>query len=43
MIPIVGAIVNAVHHATQKRFYDLPLTPSKILAALDAPPNGDKA
>ena len=34
MIPVVGAIVNAVHHATGARFYDLPLTPAKILAAL---------
>ncbi|HJU39803.1 MAG TPA: molybdopterin cofactor-binding domain-containing protein [Tahibacter sp.] len=35
MIPVVGAIVNAVHHATGQRFYDLPLTPGKVLAAID--------
>jgi CO/xanthine dehydrogenase Mo-binding subunit len=43
MIPVVAAIVNAVHHATGRRFYDLPLTPSKILAALDANAPGAKA
>ncbi|HVJ61147.1 MAG TPA: molybdopterin cofactor-binding domain-containing protein [Tahibacter sp.] len=43
MIPIVGAIVNAVHHATGTRFYELPLTPSTILAALDANAPGAKA
>ncbi|HEX5842034.1 MAG TPA: xanthine dehydrogenase family protein molybdopterin-binding subunit [Pseudomonas sp.] len=34
MIPVVGAIVNAVAHATGKRFHDLPLTPARIKEAL---------
>jgi CO/xanthine dehydrogenase Mo-binding subunit len=31
MIPIVPAIANAIHHATGQRFYDLPVTPEKIM------------
>lgn len=34
MIPIVGAIVNGIHQAIGKRFYDLPVTPQKIREAL---------
>ncbi len=34
MIPIVAAIVNGLHHAIGKRFYDLPVTPQKIREAL---------
>ncbi|GAB2905277.1 molybdopterin-dependent oxidoreductase [Paralcaligenes sp. KSB-10] len=34
MIPIVGAIVNGVAHATGHRFNTLPLTPEKIQEAL---------
>jgi len=34
MIPVVGAIVNAVAHATGKRFRELPLTPARIKEAL---------
>ena len=34
MIPIVAAISNAVTHAVGKRFYELPITPEKIKAAL---------
>ena len=34
MIPVVGAIVNAVAHATGKRLRDLPLTPARIKEAL---------
>lgn len=34
MIPIVGAIVNALAHATGHRFTDLPVTPEKLRAAL---------
>jgi len=30
MIPIVPAIVNAIHHATGQRFYQLPVTAEKI-------------
>ncbi|HEX7748089.1 MAG TPA: molybdopterin cofactor-binding domain-containing protein [Bordetella sp.] len=34
MIPVVGAIVNAIAHATGHRFKDLPVTPEKIQEAL---------
>ncbi len=34
IIPIVPAIVNAVAHATGKRFYELPITAEKIKGAL---------
>ena len=34
MIPIVPAIANAIAHAIGKRFYELPITPEKILKAL---------
>lgn len=30
MIPVVPAIVNAIHHATGLRFYDLPVSAEKI-------------
>ena len=33
---ILGAIANAVTRATGVRMTDLPLTPPKILAAIDA-------
>jgi CO/xanthine dehydrogenase Mo-binding subunit len=34
MIPVVGAIVNAIAHAIGHRFKDLPVTPSNIQEAL---------
>jgi CO/xanthine dehydrogenase Mo-binding subunit len=34
MIAVVPAIANAVHHAIGVRFYDFPITPDKIKAAL---------
>ncbi len=34
MIPVVGAIANAVAHATGKRVRDLPITPARIKEAL---------
>ena len=33
--PVTGAIANAVYNATGVRFYDLPMTPEKIQAALN--------
>lgn len=35
MIPVVGAIVNAIAHATGKRFRDLPVSPARIKEALN--------
>jgi CO/xanthine dehydrogenase Mo-binding subunit len=34
MIPVVGAIVNALAHATGHRFTELPVTPEKIMEVL---------
>ncbi len=34
MIAVIPAIANAVAHAIDKRFYDLPITPEKIREAL---------
>ena len=34
MIAVVPAIANAIAHATGKRFYELPITPDKILKAV---------
>lgn len=35
MIPVVGAIVNAIAHATGKRFRELPVSPARIKEALN--------
>jgi len=34
MNPAVGAILNAVYNAIGIRFYELPVTPDKVIAAL---------
>ena len=36
IIPTAVAVVNAVYDAIGIRFYDLPITPEKVLAALEA-------
>ena len=33
-IPVSAAIANAMHHATGVRFYDSPMRPERVLAAL---------
>jgi len=35
MNPVAGAIANAIYNAIGVRFYELPITPSKILKALE--------
>jgi CO/xanthine dehydrogenase Mo-binding subunit len=35
ILPIASAIANAVHDAVGVRITDLPMTPEKVLAALD--------
>jgi len=35
LVPGLAAVRNAVHNATGIRFNDLPLSPPRILAALD--------
>jgi xanthine dehydrogenase molybdenum-binding subunit len=32
--PVAGAYANAIHNATGVRFYELPITPEKVLAGL---------
>jgi CO/xanthine dehydrogenase Mo-binding subunit len=34
IVPVVGAIANAVFNATGKRIKEIPLTPDKILRSL---------
>lgn len=36
IVPPMGAIANAIHSATGKRLTSLPMSPPKVLAALDA-------
>jgi CO/xanthine dehydrogenase Mo-binding subunit len=35
IIPTAGAIANAVYNATGKRIMGLPMTPDRVLAALE--------
>jgi CO/xanthine dehydrogenase Mo-binding subunit len=35
LAPVAAAVVNAVHHAVGVRITDLPITPDKVLAALE--------
>ena len=39
IIPPLGAVANAIHDATQIRFYQQPINPQKILTALTNQPN----
>jgi xanthine dehydrogenase molybdenum-binding subunit len=32
--PVAGAIANAIHNALGIRFFELPITPSKVIKAL---------
>jgi xanthine dehydrogenase YagR molybdenum-binding subunit len=42
-VPTAGAIANAVFHATGARVRQIPMTPARVLAALDAAaPKGGK-
>ena len=36
LVPPLAAITNAVSHAIGKRLYELPMSPPKVLAAIDA-------
>jgi len=35
LVPVMAAVANAVHNALGKRFYSLPMSPPKVLAALE--------
>jgi len=37
LIPVMAAVANAVHNALGKRFYDLPMSPPKVLERLEMP------
>jgi putative selenate reductase molybdopterin-binding subunit len=39
LVPTAAAIANAVHDATGARVHRIPLTPERVLAAIDALPN----
>ena len=34
IVPVAGAVANAIYHASGVRMRELPITPDKILAAL---------
>ena len=36
IVPPLGAVANAIHNAMNLRMYELPMSPPKLLAALDA-------
>jgi CO/xanthine dehydrogenase Mo-binding subunit len=36
LVPVMAAVANAMHDALGKRFFSLPMSPPKVLAALDA-------
>src|SRR6201996_5886757 len=36
LVPVMAAVANAIHNALGKRFYSLPMSPPKILEALEA-------
>ena len=35
LVPVMAAVANALHSATGKRFYSLPMSPPKVLEGLD--------
>jgi CO/xanthine dehydrogenase Mo-binding subunit len=37
LIPVMAAVANAIYNATGKRFYALPMSPPKVLEALEMP------
>ena len=37
IVPPLAAVANAIYHAIGKRLYDLPLSPDRIIAAMQQP------
>jgi CO/xanthine dehydrogenase Mo-binding subunit len=35
LVPVMAAVANAIHNALGKRFYSLPMSPPRVLAAID--------
>ena len=40
IVPAMAAVANAIDHAIGRRLTDLPMSPPKVLAALDAGGHG---
>ena len=38
LVPVMAAVANALHGALGMRFYSLPMSPPKVLAALEPEP-----
>jgi CO/xanthine dehydrogenase Mo-binding subunit len=36
LVPVMAAVANAIHNALGNRFYSLPMSPPRVLAALEA-------
>jgi CO/xanthine dehydrogenase Mo-binding subunit len=36
LVPPLAAVANAVYNAVGKRFFDLPMSPPRVLATLEA-------
>jgi len=41
MVPVLGSIANAIYDAVGVRMYELPITPQKILKALEEKESSD--
>jgi CO/xanthine dehydrogenase Mo-binding subunit len=35
LVPVMAAVANAIYNALGKRFYSLPMSPPKVLEALE--------
>jgi CO/xanthine dehydrogenase Mo-binding subunit len=35
-VPVMAAVANAIHNALGKRFYNLPMSPPKVLEVIEA-------
>ena len=38
LVPVMSAVANAIHNATKLRLYSLPMSPPKVLEALEPEP-----
>ncbi|MFQ5552748.1 MAG: molybdopterin cofactor-binding domain-containing protein [Thermoplasmata archaeon] len=42
LLPVIPAVANAVHDAIGVRFHEIPITPDKVLSALDKAARGEE-
>ncbi|MFQ6013673.1 MAG: molybdopterin cofactor-binding domain-containing protein, partial [Thermoplasmata archaeon] len=42
LLPVIPAVANAVHDAIGVRFHEIPITPDKVLSALDKATRGEE-